>query len=131
MMYTSQWVQKYDGPTSLLQYDCMKHLQVNNNGLISFTEPTSEYSFPLRMNSADNAQLIAPFWADVDTRTGGSVSYRESMDKDDMVRAQRDIRMAFPGQADDFKPRLVFVVTWDHVGYFDRHLDKVHIQHNN
>ena len=53
------------------------------------------------------------------------MSYRESMDQDVLMRAQMDIRTAFPGQADNFRPRLVFVATWDSVGYFDRHLDKV------
>ena len=75
--------------------------------------------------SADNAQLIAPFWADVDIRTQGNVSYRESTHQDDLTRAQMDIRTAFPGRADNFRPRLVFIATWYRVGYYNNRVDKV------
>ena len=105
-------------------------LQVNNNGLISFSRLPSPFEhtsvpFPLRGTYVDDSQVIAPFWADVDTRTRGTVSYRESTAQDDLTRAQRDIRTAFLEQVDNFSPQSVFIATWDSVGYFDRHLDKV------
>ena len=80
--------------------------------------------------NADDAQLIAPFWADVDTRTQGNVSYRESTNQDDLMRAQMDIRTAFAGQVDNFRPRLVFIATWYRVGYYNNRVDKVSLKHD-
>ena len=103
-------------------------LQVNNNGLLSFNDAVHAFtplSFPLEGTGEEEIQLIAPFWGDVDTRTEGVVSYRESTDQDILMRAQKDIRTAFPGQADNFKPRLVFIATWDSVGYYNNRVDKV------
>lgn len=86
--------------------------------------------------------MIAPFWADVDTRLGaqfddsvpssqdndsdvGRVWYREVVDEQLLVRVQTDIRAAFIQHA-NFTPSWMFIVTWDEVGYYNRHKDKVH-----
>ena len=108
-------------------------MQVNNNGLISFLHPVPAFTpvpFPLVSSSVIDvttatAQLIAPFWADVDTRDTGTVWHRESTNQTDRDRAQREIRRAFPGQAARFTPRLVFIATWDDIGYYDRQIDLV------
>ena len=71
------------------------------------------------------AQLIAPFWGDVDTTGTGTVWHRESTDQADRDRTQREIRRAFPAQAARFIPRLVFIATWDHVGYYNSQIDLV------
>jgi hypothetical protein len=74
---------------------------VNNNGSITFGGPTGTYTpsaFPLTGN-----RMIAPFWADVDTRGGGR-----------------------PGQNGvywDVSPGRV-VVTWYRVGYYSEHDDR-------
>lgn len=75
---------------------------------------TSE-PFPLAMR----IDLIAPYWADVDTRGGrGSVFYREaSAEPDVIMRARNEIRMSFISQA-NFQPNFVFIATWERVGYF-------------
>lgn len=102
---------------------------MNNNGHISFDGPVSTYTpvpFPLNGSGFDATQLIAPYWADADTRPGGTVWYRESSSQADLSRAQSEIRDIFPGEADRFSPHLVFIVTWDHIGYYDQHYDKVH-----
>ena len=110
---------------------CVTILQVNNNGHVSFDDPDSRFD-PLRFPLNDSTPLIAPYWADTDTRINGigdagTVWYRESIDQADRDRAQREIRRAFPGQAARFTPRLVFIATWDHVGYHEMHVDKVRI----
>ncbi|MFM7466806.1 MAG: nidogen-like domain-containing protein [Crocinitomicaceae bacterium] len=83
-------------------------LYINNNGNISFQAPYmtySAYSFP---DSTYN--MIAPFWADVDTRggydslgnyigNGGSVWYKVTP--------------------------TALIVNWDNVGYFNMHNDLV------
>jgi GDSL-like Lipase/Acylhydrolase family/Bacterial Ig-like domain (group 3)/Putative Ig domain len=48
-------------------------LYLNNNGNLSFGQPVSEYT-PQSLNQID-VPMIAPFWADVDTRTGPVVTF--------------------------------------------------------
>ncbi len=71
---------------------------INNNGNISFGNGVSAYT-PDSLNTETSAPMIAPYWADVDTRGTGTVSLRTDI----------------PNQA---------IVTWDNVGYFDQHTDK-------
>ena len=79
---------------------------VNNNGNISFTGALSTYSpalFPI-----SSAAMIAPFWADVDTRN----------QTDNLpIPFTNNVYMATP----DSK---TLVVTWDTVGYYSQHNDK-------
>jgi lysophospholipase L1-like esterase len=50
-----------------------KALYINNNGNVTFGSPTSQYTpSPL---SKLTSPMIAPFWADVDTRVGNVVKY--------------------------------------------------------
>ena len=96
---------------------------MNNNGDISFTTAVPGFtptSFPL----SDNLELIAPYWADVDTRGTGNVWYRQSEDLSLLNRAGDEIRAAFPSLG-FFTPSYLFIATWDHVGYFSSHTDKV------
>ena len=72
---------------------------INNNGNISFGSSFSTYTstgFPV-----SGFPMVAPFWADVDTRnaSSGVVHYRIDAHK--------------------------LVVAWDHVGYFNSHADKL------
>ena len=98
---------------------------MNNNGAISFTRAISQYTpddFPLN----GTQDLIATYWGDVDTRPedGGAVWYRETTDSVLLSRFRNEIQTAFPNQR-DFIPISLFIVTWDHVGYYDQHTDKV------
>ena len=100
--------------------------QVNNNGDISFTRPVSRFtpeSFPI----SDDLILIAPYWADVDTRETGSVWYRETADAELLARAGDEIQTAFSINQDRFIPTYLFITTWDHVGYYMRQTDKVRL----
>jgi Nidogen-like len=77
---------------------------VNNNGNLSFVTPFSEFTaegFP-----SDQFQMVAPFWADVDTRNPDS--------------GQAWMRQ-FDSNGDGHNDTLV--VTWDNVGYFQEHVD--------
>ena len=80
--------------------------------------------FPL----SGDLQLISPYWGDVDTRGTGSVWYRESINRVLLARAQNEIRAAFPVIARTFSPFFLFIATWDHVGYYSSHTDKVRTQ---
>ncbi|XP_072026699.1 protein mesh-like [Amphiura filiformis] len=95
-------------------------LFVNTNGVVSFIDPVRQYTpdaFPL----SDNRPLIAPFWADVNTREGGTNSYREVVrtsaseaifqDMDTIIRSQFVDQSAFSGIS-------MFIATWDQVAFF-------------
>ncbi len=70
-------------------------MYVNNNGTITFGGPTGTYT-PQRFPVSGN-RMIAPFWADVDTRAGG--------------------RPGRNGVYWDVRPGQV-VVTWHNVGFY-------------
>ena len=98
-------------------------LQVNNNGVISFTIAVSAFTptpFPL----PGDFQLIAPYWADVDTRGTGAVWYRMTNDTALLNRAMQQIHTAFIDQS-GFSPNFLFITTWEAVGYFSHKTDLV------
>ncbi len=86
---------------------------VNNNGNITFAGQASQFT-PSVINAGANNPIIAPFWADVDTRgstvaptpggnsTGSNLVY---YDLDEVAK--------------------IFTVTWDDVGYFSGRTDKL------
>lgn len=77
---------------------------VNNNGNISFGSPLSTFTpevFPIA-----NVPIIAPYWGDVDTRNQSGLS--NPLLNNVYLHATNDS----------------VVVTWDTVGYYDRHNDK-------
>jgi hypothetical protein len=78
---------------------------VNNNGNITFDGPRSTFT-PLPLRNL-GFSLIAPFWADVDTRPGGS----------DLV--------TYSYGSETINGRLAFGVNWVNVGYFSFHDDKL------
>ena len=69
-------------------------------------------------------KIIAPYWADADTRGIGDIYYRQTTDPCLLARATSEIRAAF---SDSSKATItnMFIATWDSVGYYDRHTDKV------
>ncbi|XP_072911934.1 alpha-tectorin-like [Hemitrygon akajei] len=99
-----------------------KSLYVNNNGVISFVVPVSQYTstaFPL----PDGRAFIAPFWADVDNSLRGNVYYRQSTEEALLQRATADVRKYSTGL--QFQARWVFVATWDNVAYYGSQSTKV------
>ena len=109
-------------------------LQVATNGIISFREPFFSFSIAPFPNTL--ASMIAPFWADVDTRSSsdtppagvsrediGKVWYREEFSGELLEKAGQEIREAFV-DASDFVPTSLFIATWRNVGYNNRKIDK-------
>ena len=95
-------------------------MQVNENGLISFlTEISTFYNVQFPMDYP----VIAPFYADIDTRGIGQVYWRASQQMEDRDRAANLVSQYYSEA--DFRPREVVVVSWDQVGYFDMKTDKV------
>ena len=100
-------------------------MQVNNNGLISFSpSPPLSVHVPKPFSLGIGLPLVAPFWADVDTRGTGAVWIRNTSDVAILNKAEEDIQRAFSNEI-IFEPEFAFIATWDGVGYFDSHTDKV------
>ena len=79
----------------------------------------------LPLNGTDSTeQIIAPYWADVDTSGTGQIFYRQSTDPHLIARATSEIQAAFPASENVTIESLV-IVTWDKVGYYDSNTDKV------
>jgi len=100
-------------------------LQVNTNGAISFSSAVSSFAstaFPLD----GSRKLVAPYWSDVDTRGTGTIYYHESILNELLTRASEEIRNAFP--ANQFSATMLFIVTWDHVGYYNSRTDRVRVE---
>jgi hypothetical protein len=74
---------------------------VNINGNISFGNGVNTFT-PESLNTTSIAPIIAPYWADLDTRptNGGTVTLRTDI----------------PNQV---------IVTWDQVGYYSSNIDKL------
>ena len=73
-----------------------------------------------------NRKIIAPFWADVDTRGVGQVWHHHSTNETNLRRAASEIRAAYPYQeSSDFKVINLFIATWKEVGYYNQKKNKV------
>jgi len=68
-------------------------VQVNNNGIISFGSFFSFFN-PRRFPRGASNVLIAPYWADADTRVPGSgnVFYRENTNSTLIQKASRKVQ---------------------------------------
>lgn len=62
--------------------------------------------------------MIIPLLADVDTKNGGTVNYRETTDQQLLSKAAADIKKGFPGLS-NIKLNWAFIVTWDNVANVD------------
>jgi PKD repeat protein len=80
-------------------------LFVNNNGNVTFGRSAGSFN-PDPLNSL-NRPILAPFFADADTRAAGQVRYG-----------------SYTGDPALFDFHKVFAVTWVGVGYYDRQADK-------
>ena len=74
-------------------------LYINNNGNVSFGKPVGAFTAQSLLTNA-LAPIIAPYWADIDTRARGSVR----------------IRTDIPNQT---------IITWNNVGYYRQKQDKL------
>ena len=96
--------------------------QVSTNGALSFSERLQRYSG--EGLSMANTALIAPFWADVDTREIGEVFYRQTNESSCIANVTSIIHEVFE-DAVEFTPFTVFIATWNNVGYSKRNTDRV------
>ena len=88
-----------------------RQIYVNNNGNITFSAPLSQFT-PQAIGAGFAAPIIAPFWADVDTRAGQVAGTGGNSQGSNLVWYNLD-------PADQ-----TLTVTWDDVGYYSAHADK-------
>ena len=69
-------------------------------------------------------QIIAPYWADLDTTGTGQIFYRQSTDPGLLARVTSQIEAAFP-LSKNITITNLFIATWDAVGYYYKGTDKV------
>ena len=88
-------------------------IYLNNNGNITFAQPSGTYT-PSSIDGGVNNPIIAPFWADVDTRGGAAT--------------------ATPGGNSTGANQVIYnldaadgvlTITWDDVGYYSASTDKL------
>ena len=72
----------------------------------------------------EDIKLIAPYWADFDTRGIGQIYYRQTNNSALLARATNEIQMAFP-TSQNVNVTNLFIITWDSVGYYNSGTDKV------
>ena len=99
------------------------YIQINDNGIISFNN-TYNVRTPLSLPLSGTHQIIAPYWADVDTGGTGQILYRQSTDPSLLARASREIQEAFPSSEILMITNLL-IATWVDVGYYYQKIDKV------
>lgn len=92
------------------------HNQVNTNGVISFVINVNQYT-PERFPLGDGRRLVAPFWGDADTRTTGKVFYRETSDRNLLIKAASDITSIYV-ECKAFRPAWLMIATWYEVPFF-------------
>ena len=97
--------------------------QVYENGAVSFKREPLDF-FSINYYHLLSSQAIAPFYANVDIRGTGNVFYRQTTDPYLLTRATNEIQLASLASTNATIKNLL-IVTWDAVGYYDNHTDKV------
>ncbi|KAK6191563.1 hypothetical protein SNE40_003218 [Patella caerulea] len=95
---------------------------VNVNGHLSFETDLPDYRATLVLPIG--FKIIAVYLSDVDTRSAGSVFYRETNEVALLQRAALDVQAHFTGQ-EAFEPKSLFIVTWHKVGAYKQTSDKL------
>src|SRR5262249_20933031 len=88
-----------------------RQIYINNNGNVTFTSSLSSYT-PSAIGAGYSSPIIAPFWADVDTRGGTTTPTGGNAAGSDRVWYNLD------------PTNHVLTITWDDVGYYSEHTDK-------
>ena len=90
-------------------------LQVSSNGILSFREEFSDccpQDFPLF-----SVPLIAPFWHDINTITGGNIYYRQTADPE-LIDISHKLLLTFNITPPSYVPINLLIVTWERVAPF-------------
>ena len=94
-----------------------------------FSARTTGFPFKRTTQNIDWSAVIAPFWADISTRGNRSGRiYFKNFTKGEEMQATADVRKLIAStipQLRGFTPEWTLIITWDQVGYYPNHDDKV------
>uniref|UniRef100_A0A671L2A7 NIDO domain-containing protein n=1 Tax=Sinocyclocheilus anshuiensis TaxID=1608454 RepID=A0A671L2A7_9TELE len=89
-----------------------QQIYVNNNGHLTFNEPSSLY-IPYSFPATRSQDIIAGLWTNLNNRMGGVISYQQYTNGSVLTRAFQDINTHVPNLT--FNASWVFVATWGKV----------------
>ncbi|XP_056325001.1 uncharacterized protein LOC130238120 [Danio aesculapii] len=92
-----------------------QQIYVNNNGLLTFNQYSSEF-VPYLFPANGSQDIIAGLWTDLDNRQRGVISRNQYTNGSVLTRATQDINNYFPNL--NFTASWVFVATWNKVAYY-------------
>ena len=109
----------------ILDYD-----QVYTNGFLTLGDFYDSRTFVPRILKSSNIPIIAPYFADADTRgfRSGSIHFRQTEDSALLSRAKQDIEFVFKGTT--FVPQQLYIVTWDKIGFYNHHDNLVNYRYS-
>ena len=90
-------------------------LYINNNGNLTFTGPLGTFTPSAITGGGIGNPIIAAFWGDVDTRTGAALAPSPGGNSTGSNLVYYDLDPV----------NGVMTITWDDVGYYNSHLDKL------
>lgn len=99
----------------------LHHDQVYTNGFLTLGDFYDFRTYVPRILRTSNIPIIAPYFADADTRgyRSGSVYFRQTKDSALLSRAKQDIEFVFKGRT--FTPQQLYIVTWHKSGFYNHH----------
>lgn len=92
--------------------------------ILPLNDPTYYYYYSYDYQHYFSPTIIAPYWSNVDLTGTGNIFYRQTKNPDLLARASIEISNAFLSSQNVTVTNL-FIVTWDAVGYYYNHADKV------
>ena len=100
--------------------------QANTNGFLSFGNPPEDSFIPVKFPLPGGVPIVAPFWADVDSRGTGEIWVRNSTaDTVAFEKIKGFVANAFT-DIPEFMASEVIIQTWDRVGYYNKNINKVY-----
>ncbi|CAD7078769.1 unnamed protein product [Hermetia illucens] len=103
------------------QYD---HIYVNTNGILTFV---TEYPDYINQPIPLEYPTIAVFYSNIDTTDADEttlVLFFKSQNPEKLAKASDLVRRSFTG-SEDFQATVIYVATWENVGYYSAKNDKV------
>ena len=85
--------------------------------------PSDFPAFVPRILKTTEVPIVAPYFADTDPSKSGKIYFRTTSDSSLLERATQDVAYVF--SEDSFTPEQLVIATWEDVGYYHKHDDRV------
>lgn len=92
------------------------YLQVETNGFFSFGERPTMSESPSLFNGTNNSGYrVAPYWSDIDTSTGGRVSYEIHTNKTSLILMNKVSKYIREREQNTFSGTWMLLAEWNNV----------------